>query len=92
MTEESMEAQVMRDILETTNEIIGVIVERYGPSDAHSPLRMTTATFFVLKRMLSALGDPTLTLAFAMELQAQGLEELRDSECEDCEEECSDDE
>lgn len=89
MTEESTEAQMMLEIVETTEEIIDMIVDRYGESDDHSPMRMTTATFLALKRMLNALGNPILTLAFAMELQAQGLDELQNEECNDCEEEAA---
>lgn len=91
---ESKDVSIMDKVNETTNEIIEMIVERYGHSDTHSPMRMTTATFMALHRMLNAYGQAKLTLAFAMELQAVGLEQLEvfdacDDECDECEEEAA---
>ena len=89
---ESMDAQFSDAVQETANEIIDMVVERYRQSDEHNPARMTSAALLVLKRMLGAYGDATLTLVCALDLQAQGIAQLADDECEDCEEEGAADE
>lgn len=82
MAEEITEEQIAQELMETAAEITDLIVEKYRPTGLH-PLRITTATFIVAKRMLRALGDHNLAFSLATELQMDVLERMRGEEEDD---------
>lgn len=74
MTEEST-VEFTDEVAGITQEIIDMIVAKYGP-DHTSPLLITSATFFAAKRMLLALDNPLVTIALASDIQSLGLAQL----------------
>lgn len=74
MTKEST-VEFTEEVAGVTQEIINMIVGKYGP-DETSPLLITSATFFAAKRMLDALDNPLVTIALAADIQNFGLAQL----------------
>lgn len=78
MTKES-KVEFSSQVEQTTNDIVTLIYNHYGPKNEPDAIMLTTSVYFAAKRFLEALDNPLITLSLGRDMQELAIEQVTEA-------------